>query len=120
MLFCFAIIKVLTAISAIFMAHEALRTTGVDLFGYVLQTLDIAPSSSKLFHHLVQHSPLEVEDLQSESLIVNPIVLHQEIEETVIITVNTTTMTEEPEPEESVEDPTSHRVFGTTSIPAMC
>lgn len=60
MLFCYALLRVLTAISAVWMAHEAVKTTGVDLFGYVLQTLDIAPTSSHFFRDLVHRVPLEV------------------------------------------------------------
>lgn len=136
MLFCYALLKVLSAISAVLMAHEAVRATGVDLFGYVLQTLDIAPSSTQFFRDLVHRSPLEAGDIHSETLFVMPMVLHQEVEETVSLTVNTTTTTEYPEPEESVkelttisahpepegsdEHPTSHLSYGTTPTPGMC
>ena len=60
MLFCHAFLNVLTAISAILMAHEAVRTTGVDVFGYFLQALEIAPSSPEFFYDIVSHPSLGI------------------------------------------------------------
>ncbi|KAA6415355.1 MAG: hypothetical protein FRX48_00070 [Lasallia pustulata] len=52
MLFCNIIIKVLTAITAVFVAHEAARTAGVDVLGYFMETLQIAPSSPVFFSNV--------------------------------------------------------------------
>ena len=49
MLLCSIIINVLTAITAVFVAHEAARTAGVDVVGYFLESLQITPSSPAFF-----------------------------------------------------------------------
>ncbi|KAA6413219.1 MAG: hypothetical protein FRX48_02963 [Lasallia pustulata] len=75
MLFCNIIINVLTAITAVFVAHEAARTAGVDVLGYFLETLQIGPSSpeffsSSQFHHEVsaEHSNLAVGEMVEPTL----------------------------------------------------
>ncbi|KAA6414336.1 MAG: hypothetical protein FRX48_02699 [Lasallia pustulata] len=75
MLFCNIIINVLTAITALFVAHEAARTAGVDVLGYFLETLQIGPSSpeffsSSQFHHEVsaEHSNLAIGEMVEPTL----------------------------------------------------
>ena len=75
MLFCNIIFNVLTAITAVFVAHEAARTAGVDVLGYLLETLQIGPSSAAFFssgqfHHEVsaEHSNPAVGEMVEPTL----------------------------------------------------
>ena len=135
MLFCHALLNILTAISAVFMAHEALRKTGVHVLGYVLQALDIAPSSPQLFYDIASNPRLgivRVEDSHHDpKTSFNPPISTglsiQASEEILETTLNTSTLTEQgetgtryPELEEDVKAFPYHFLHGNTPSRDMC
>lgn len=100
------------------MVHEVVRTTGVDLFGYVLDVLEIPPASPQFFRDLLHLQPFEAKDLRPEALFDSSVLTHHE--EIVVTTAATPSIAEATKTKERVEEPMDQLVRGTTPIREVC